>query len=83
MSMYVKISINSIINKFDALVNVVRGNVDIFMISKIKIDDSCPTRKFLIERFTTRYRLHWNGSSVCVGGGGGGGEGGGGGLIKS
>ena len=50
-----QININSIRNKFKALVNGVRGNVDILMISETKIDDSFPVSQFLIEGFTTPY----------------------------
>ena len=57
-----QININSIRNKFEALVNGVRGNVDILMISETKIDDSFPLTQFLIEGFTIPYRLDRNGS---------------------
>ena len=45
------IIINSIRNKFDQLVDGVKGNVDIFMISETKIDDSFPTMQFHIEGY--------------------------------
>ena len=57
-----QININSIRNKFKALVNGVRGNVDILMISETKIDDSFPPTQFLIEGLTTLYSLDRNGS---------------------
>ena len=44
-----QININSIRNKFDALVNGVRGNVDILMISETKTDDSFQTRQFYLR----------------------------------
>ena len=47
---------------FEALVNGVRGNVDILLISETKIDDSFPLTQFLIEGFTTPHRLDQNGS---------------------
>ena len=47
---------------FEDLVNGVRGNVDILLISETKIDDSFPLTQFLIEGFTTPYRLDQNGS---------------------
>ena len=43
------ININSIRNKFEVLLNGVRGNVDILIISETKIDDSFPLTQFLIE----------------------------------
>ena len=60
-----QININSIRNKFDALVNGVRGNVDILMISETKTDDSFQTRQFLIEGYTAPYHLDRN---IAVGG---------------
>ena len=44
-----QININSIRNKFEALVNGITDNVDILMISETKIDDSFPLTQFLIE----------------------------------
>ena len=55
-----QININSIRNRFEALVNEVRGNVDILMISKTKTDDSFPPTQFLIEGFTATYKLDRN-----------------------
>ena len=55
-----QININSIRNKFDALVNGDRGNVDILMISETKTDYSFTTRQFLIEGYTAPYHLDTN-----------------------
>ena len=55
-----QININSIRNKFDALVSGIRGNVDILTISETKIDDSFPNRQFLIDGYTAPYRLDRN-----------------------
>ena len=60
-----QININSIRNKFDALVSGIRGNVDILTVSETKIDDSFPNRQFLIDGYTAPYRLDRN----SVGGG--------------
>ena len=60
-----QININSIRNKFDALVSGIRGNVDILTISETKIDDSFPNKQFLIDGYTAPYRLDRN----SVGGG--------------
>ena len=57
---FAQINVNSIRNKFEALVNGVRGNVDILMISKTKTDDSFPPTQFLIEGFTATYKLDRN-----------------------
>ena len=45
------IDISSIRNKFDQLVDDVKGKVDVFMISETKIDDSFPTMEFHIEGY--------------------------------
>ena len=60
-----QININSIRNKVDALVSGIRGNVDILMTSETKIDDSSPTRQFLINGYTAPHRLDRN----SIGGG--------------
>ena len=60
-----QININSIRNKFDVLVSGIRGNVDILMTSETKIDDSSPTRQFLINGYTAPHRLDRN----SIGGG--------------
>ena len=44
-----QININFIRQKFEALVNGVRGNVNILMISETKIDNGFPLTQFLIE----------------------------------
>ena len=41
-----QINIHSIRNKIEALINGARGNVDILMIPKTKIDDSFPQGNF-------------------------------------
>ena len=53
-------NINSIRNKFDLLLEQIKGNVDVLMISETKIDDSFPVGQFLIEGFCTPYRLDRN-----------------------
>ena len=51
------ININSIRNKFEPLVKYVGNNLDILMVSETKIDDTFPESQFLIESFSTPYRL--------------------------
>ena len=60
-----QININSIRTKFDVLGSGIRGNVDILMSSETKIDDSSPTRQFLINGYTAPHRLDRN----SIGGG--------------
>ena len=51
------ININSIRNKFEPLVKYVGNNLDILMVSETKIDDTSPESQFLMEGFSTPYRL--------------------------
>ena len=51
------LNINSIRNKFDFLVEKIKGNVDILMISETKLDDSFPMGQFLIDNFSEPIRL--------------------------
>ena len=55
-----KIKINSIRTKFDDRVS---GNTDILMKSETKLDASFPTNQFLINEYTSPYRLDRNGKS--------------------
>ena len=51
------LNINSTRNKFELLAMQVKGKVDIFMISETKINESFPKENFLIEEFSTPYRI--------------------------
>ena len=59
------LNINSIRNKFDHLVDLIMGNIDILLISETKIDDSFPSNQFHIKGFSLPYRLDRD----CNGGG--------------
>ena len=54
---FAHININSLRNKFELLVDQVKGNIDVLMISETKIDDSFPLRNFLVGAFSKPYRL--------------------------
>ena len=54
------LNINSIRNKFDQLVNGIKGSIDVLMISETKLDDSFPSMLFLIEIYGPPYRLDRN-----------------------
>ena len=54
------VNINSIRNKFDSLIYMADKNVDIFLISEAKLDDSLPSAQFKTEGFTTSYRYDRN-----------------------
>ena len=51
---------NSIGNKFDFLVDKIKGNVDIMLISETKLDNSFPNGQFLVDGFNELIRLDRN-----------------------
>ena len=50
-------NVNSIWNKFQAVKFIIDHNIDIFLVSEIKLDDSFPTTQFLIKGFSALYRF--------------------------
>ena len=54
------VNINSIRNKLDSLVYMLDENIDFFLISETKLNDSFPLTQFKIEGFTTPYRYNRN-----------------------
>ena len=54
---FAHLNINSIRNTFEFLATQVKGKIDILMISETEIDESFPKGIFLIEGFSTPYRL--------------------------
>ena len=54
------VNINSIRNKLDSLVYMLDQNIDFFLISETKLNDSFPLTQFKIEGFTTPYRYNRN-----------------------
>ena len=55
--MVAQINVNSIRNKFDALMTGIQNKVVILLTSETKLDETFPTRQFSIEGFTSPYRL--------------------------
>ena len=51
--MFGHLNINSIRSKLELLSEQVKGNLDIFMISETKVDDSFPIGNFIIDSFST------------------------------
>ena len=51
------ININSLRNKFDALTEISKNNIDILMISETKIDDSFPLDRFIIDGYASPFRI--------------------------
>ena len=55
-----QIYVNSIRNRFDALMTGIQNEVDILLTSETKLDETFPTRQFSIEGFTSPCRLDRN-----------------------
>ena len=53
-------NISSLKNKFDVIVDQIKGNVDIFVISETKLDESFPVGQFKIPGFTKPFRRNRN-----------------------
>ena len=54
------LNINLIRNKFEAVKFTIDNNIDIFLISETKLDDSFPTAQFLIKACSDPYRFDRN-----------------------
>ena len=52
-----QININSIRNKFDLLMNIIKNEIDILMISETKIDNSFPISKSAMTGYSIPFRL--------------------------
>ena len=57
---FARLNINSIRNKFEFLVEQVKGKRDVLMISETKIDASFTIANFVITGYSTPYRLDRN-----------------------
>ena len=51
--MFGHLNINSIRSKLELLSEQVKGNLDVFMISETKVNDSFPIGNFIIDSFST------------------------------
>ena len=51
------LNINSIRNKFDHLADLIKGKIDVLMISESKIDDSFRDSQFFLDGYSTPHRL--------------------------
>ena len=56
------LNINSVRNKFDLLSDIIKNNIDIQMISQIKLDSSFPNGQFQIYDYCEAYRFDRNGN---------------------
>ena len=52
-----QLNINSLRNKFESLVQQVKGNIDILMVSETKLDNRFPVSQFFIDGYTPPFRL--------------------------
>ena len=60
------LNINSLRNKFDSLVQLIGGSVDILVIGETKLDASFPKKQFMIRGFKEPYRNDRNGDGGGV-----------------
>ena len=51
---------NSLRNKFEFLISLIKDNIDVLMISETKLDESFPTSQFMINSFSAPFRLDRN-----------------------
>ena len=56
-----QLNINSLRNKLDALIGIVSGKLDIFVLTETKLNETFPKNQFLIDRFIPPFRLDRNG----------------------
>ena len=54
------LNINSLRNKFEFLISLIKDNIDILMISETKLDQSFPTNQFMINCFSASFCLDRN-----------------------
>ena len=59
------LNINSLRNKFEFLVDQIKGKVDLLMVSETKLDESFPQGQFKISGFSRPFRLDRN--SIVIG----------------
>ena len=57
-----QLNINSLRNKFDMVSELIKGFVDIFMISETKLDFSFPEGQFFLDGYQTPFRFDRNGN---------------------
>ena len=56
---FVRFNINSIRNNFDQLDDLIKGKIDVLIISEPKTDDSLDSQ-FFLDGYSTLYRIDWN-----------------------
>ena len=67
---FVQININSIRNKFELLFSLVSNNIDVLLISEMKIDNTFPVSQFSVPGYSIPWRLDRTkngGGIICSG----------------
>ena len=54
------LNINSLRNKFEFPISLIKDNIDVLMISETKLDESFPTSQFTINGFSGPFSLDRN-----------------------
>ena len=54
------LNMNSLRNKFEFLISLIKDNIKVLMISETKLDESFPTSQFMINGFGAPFRLDRN-----------------------
>ena len=62
------LNINSLRNKFEFLISLIKDNIDVLMISETKLDESFPTSQFMLNGFSAPFHLDRNdkGGSIIL-----------------
>ena len=63
---FAHININSIRNRFEFLSTQVKGNIDVLMVSETKIGNSFLVGNFVLNGFSTKYRLDRDINGGCI-----------------
>ena len=63
-----QLNINSLRNKFDAIKGIIKGNIDILIITESKLDDTFPMNQFFIEGYSPPFRADRdrNGGGIII-----------------
>ena len=54
------LNINSLRNKFEMLMDIINGSIDILIVSETKLDDSFPLSQFYIDGYSKPFRMDRN-----------------------
>ena len=60
------LNINSIRSKFEYLKDFIGNNIDVFLISETKLNDSFPPGKFMINGYQVPFRIYNTGGGLLL-----------------